>query len=520
MKAPMLLAVALAAMGAVGVGFVGCGSNGGNGSGGDGGSDATNPDTGGVDGHSSSSSGGDATMGDSSGGDGLAGDGPVGDGAGSDANGLGDAGIFNGDGGCFTLGTACNANGDCCSGDCTNHVCILPKCTSDGQGCSSDGACCSLSCVGGTCGALNTTCSTIGNACGGTTPDGGPEKACCSNFCIAGQCQQPSYCSQAGDTCATAADCCSQVCTITGTQALGICGPPPSGPASCSMPDGTLCAGTTADGGIVIQDGGVPACGGSCCSRSCAPWGPTGVLVCQPASGCKIEGDICTSSAQCCGGAGSGEPQAGLVTCLITAPALVGICRSPTGGSDAGNACIPNGDVCKLATTSCSKDCNCCTGNCNTDDTCKQDNLGIPRCTGAACVDAGTACSSSADCCNGNPCVPSKVDGGPEFTCYPFQCVQSCGSCSNNADCCPGSNCLNGTCDPCGGGTPGDGGAPGDGGNGPDGSGLPPDGGAPPPPDGGCASYGQVCATSAECCNGVPCTPQLLGAARCVYPIQ
>ena len=519
MKAPMLLGVALATMCAVGVGFVGCGSNGGHGSSEDGGSDATNPDTG-ADGHSgkdgNGSSGGDATMGDSSGGDGLAGDGPVG----GDANGLGDAGIFNGDGGCFTLATACNANGDCCSGDCANHVCILPKCTSDGQGCSSDGACCSLSCVGGTCGALNATCSTIGNACGGTTPDGGAEKACCSSFCVAGQCQQPSYCGQTGDACATAADCCSQVCTKTGTQALGLCGPPPSGPASCSMPHGVLCAGTTGDGGIVIQDGGVPACGGKCCSRSCAPWGPTGVLVCQPASGCKIEGDLCTSSAQCCGGAGSGEPQAGLVTCLITAPATVGICRSPTGGSDAGNACIPNGDVCKLATTSCSKDCNCCTGNCNTDDTCKQDNLGIPRCTGAACLDAGSTCSSSADCCNGNPCVPSKVDGGPEFTCYPFQCVQSCGSCSNNADCCPGSNCLNGTCDPCGGGPPGDGGAPGDGGNGPDGSGLPPDGGAPPPPDGGCASYGQVCTTSAQCCNGVPCNPSLLGAARCEFAAQ
>jgi hypothetical protein len=34
-------------------------------------------------------------------------------------------------------------------------------------------------------------------------------------------------------------------------------------------------------------------------------------------------------------------------------------------------------------------------------------------------------------------------------------------------------------------------------------------------PDASCALYGQICTTSADCCNGVPCTN-----GRCEYPIQ
>jgi len=438
---------------------------------------------------------------------GLAGDGGVGS--------FGDAhlspDVFGGGPGtgtCLQLGASCHTAGDCCSSDCENGFCNYPACQSDKLPCTSSAQCCSQTCgTNGTCTPLSTTCSTIGNVCSASA-------SCCSGLCSGGTCQASSFCVQPGDACAANGDCCTGSCTIPTGQTIGTCAASaPGGPANCGMVDGQLCGGSGPDGGAVYLDSGLPTCGGSCCSRACAPWGPTGVLVCQPASGCHPVGDLCTVDGDCCGSSGLPGGSNKPVTCDMSGGGPVGICRNPMG-------CKPNGDVCKLATMSCNSSCDCCAGNCENQDTCKQDNLGIPRCTGAACVDAGTACSSSADCCNGNPCVPSKVDGGPEFTCYPFQCVQSCGSCSNNADCCPGSNCLNGTCDPCGGGTPGDGGAPGDGGNGPDGSGLPPDGGAPPPPDGGCASYGQVCATSAECCNGVPCTPQLLGAARCVYPIQ
>jgi hypothetical protein len=48
---------------------------------------------------------------------------------------------------------------------------------------------------------------------------------------------------------------------------------------------------------------------------------------------------------------------------------------------------------------------------------------------------------------------------------------------------------------------PGDGGSPtGDGGS---------------YPDAGCALYGQICTTAADCCNGVPCT-----GGRCEEPNQ
>jgi hypothetical protein len=448
--------------------------------------------------------------GDDSGADGtMLGDGPgggddtgLGDGGGTgDGSGniVGDAGlapdVFGGGGGsCLKLGSACIANGDCCSADCINHLCSYPPCTSDGLKCGVNGDCCSQSCVNGACAGLTSACKTLGNACGGPAD-------CCSGNCVAGTCQASSFCGQLNEACSQATDCCSGVCTKSGTQALGTCGYPPGGGANCGMPDGLLCGGSGPDGGVVYVDGGLPRCGGGCCSRSCAPWGPTGVLVCQPASGCHPVGDLCVQDSDCCGSAGyPSQPNGGPVVCSVTNG--IGICQNPSG-------CKPNGDVCRLNLMECNSSCDCCSGNCH-QDTCKQDNVGVPRCSDAKCQNPGGACASSADCCNGSPCVPNP-GGSPPFVCYGFQCVPSCGTCSNNADCCPGSSCTNGVCGPCGGS--GDAGAPGDGGGViiPD-AGLPSDGAAPPPPDGGCAAYGQVCTVSSDCCNGVPCT-----AGRCYY---
>jgi hypothetical protein len=431
--------------------------------------------------------------------------------AGNDATATGDAGhgstdgglgpgLFSGDGGCLKLGGACSTAGDCCSGDCTGGTCGYPACTSDGQGCTAGGDCCSQSCVGGKCATLNAHCSTLGNACASSA-------SCCSGLCSGGTCQAGSFCGQPGDACSTGVDCCTGQCVVASGNALGTCATsPPAGPANCSMVDGVLCGGTGTTG-VVYNDAGLPACGGSCCSRACAPYGPTGVLVCQPASGCHVVGDLCTTDGDCCGSAGlpggSGKP----VTCVITAPATLGVCRLPMG-------CKPDGDVCKLATMSCSSSCDCCAGNCETEDTCHQDNVGVPRCSPAQCVNAGGACASSASCCNGAPCVPGATDGGgPPFVCSAMQCVAACGGCSNSADCCPGTSCIaptgsaTGMCGPCGPtAPPADGGAsPGDGGPAPS-----PDASSPPPT---CALFGQVCTTSADCCGGVPCT-----GARCLPP--
>ena len=244
----------------------------------------------------------------------------------------------------------------------------------------------------------------------------------------------------------------------------------------------------------MMVDGTV--CGGcnDCCSRLCAPYGATGVFVCQPASGCHVVGDLCTQDGDCCGSTGlpggSGKP----VTCVITPPATVGVCRLPMG-------CKPDGDVCKLATTSCNSSCDCCSGNCENLDTCHQDNVGVPRCSPAQCVDAGGACASSASCCSGAPCVPNPVDGGmPPFVCFGSGCVPACGQCTDTADCCTGTACVlppgstHGICGPCG----------------------PPDAGLPDAGPPACAAYGQLCVTRADCCNGVPCN--LVGSVlRCEY---
>jgi hypothetical protein len=137
-------------------------------------------------------------------------------------------------------------------------------------------------------------------------------------------------------------------------------------------------------------------------------------------------------------------------------------------------------------------------------DTCKQDNLGVPRCSyggDAGCTPSNGTCASSADCCNQAPCVP---DGKGGYTCYPSPCVPTSGACTSDADCCVGGHCYipggqsSGTCQP----TTTDGGTP-------DASTT----------DAGCALYGQTCTTSADCCNNVPCN-DINGVMRCEVPIN
>jgi hypothetical protein len=412
-------------------------------------------------------------------------------------------GVFGGTGGtgnptgsCLGLGAGCAAGADCCSADCEGNVCRYPACTSDHGACTANGDCCSQSCAGGTCATLNATCKTLGNQCASGAD-------CCSALCSNGTCQASSFCGQGGDACSAGTDCCTGACTIAAGATLGTCGvSPPGGPANCGVVDGQLCGGTTSTGTVAGVDAGLPACGGPCCSRACAPWGPTGALVCQPASGCHVVGDLCTTDTDCCGSAGlpggSGKP----VTCVITAPSTVGVCRNPMG-------CKPDGDVCKLSTMSCNASCDCCSGNCETKDTCKQDNVGVPRCAAAQCAAAGAACASSANCCGGAPCVPNPVAGAaPPYVCSGNSCIAACGGCTNNADCCPGTSCAiaagatHGICGPCGGTPPGDGGSGGTPDSGGGGGGTPDSGGGTGPT---CALYGQICTTSSDCCNGVPC---------------
>ncbi len=325
----------------------------------------------------------------------------------------GDSGACVTLGACSPLGSVCAAPGDCCSGVCTTGVCEYPACTSDNQACSADAACCSGTCTGGACAPLNASCRTLGNACVQSSD-------CCSQLCQGGTCSVSSFCGQNGDVCTAASDCCSGTCGIAAGATVGTCTPLVTG-ATCAGTDGTVCAGAD-------------TCGAGCCSGLCATYGPTGVPICQPASGCHAVGDVCTHDTDCCGAAGlpggSGTP----VVCNITPPATIGFCTNPSG-------CKPDGDLCKLATTSCNRSCDCCSGNCLNVDTCIADLTGVARCAASTCVSAGGACASSANCCNNLPCVPNP-SGTPPFVCLASSCAAAGQACTIDADCCTGATCV------------------------------------------------------------------------------
>jgi hypothetical protein len=283
----------------------------------------------------------------------------------------------------------------------------------------------------------------------------------------------------------------------------GYCGAEPAAASRCNS------------GGI---DGAVCDSCGFCCSRVCAPFGPTGIAICQPPSGCRVNGALCKRNEDCCGGDPTAAlPGAGNVICDMSGdPAReIGRCRNPMG-------CTPQGGVCHFKDSYCSDTStsapnNCCNylGNASN---CRLDALGVPRCNAlTACREAGADCSSSDDCCDGAPCVPN-ADG--RLQCYgtpgepPPRCVSEGGPCTNNGDCCVGTTCEvdpgegSGTCT-----TPGSSSATGTGGGstsatggtgaggsgGSDGA-----GGSTPAP---CAEYGQLCSATSDCCNA--------GAVQC-----
>jgi hypothetical protein len=377
---------------------------------------------------------------------------------------------------CTPTGGACVASTECCSLSCSAGSCSAAACVADEQPCSDAAACCSGSCNGVACEALNLTCRTAGNPCT-ANPD------CCSKWCDGGVCKLgSSFCIQTGDVCSDSSTCCSGDCQ-PGTGTLGTCAPPPSGATYCSdAVDGTVC----------------DACNG-CCSRLCAPYAATGIHVCQPASGCRVNGDLCRKDSDCCGAAGTGLPGEDNVTCEIPVGKTLGICRNP-------RSCNPQGNVCHYKDYTCSvssarNDCCAAVGN---SGVCQLDFLGVPRCNGlgTTCIPGGGICSSTMDCCDMMPCVP---DGTGLLRCYlppggtidggvPQACVPTGGRCSINADCCGGLTCI----EPIG-STQGVCGIP----QPPPGNKV--DAGTSDTPGPGCIQFGQLCTTSADCCNGLPC---------------
>jgi hypothetical protein len=411
---------------------------------------------------------------------------------------------------CWGAGQGCEVATDCCSLSCVDGVCAAEGCLSDGQDCTSGKQCCSGTCDT-TCVPLNLDCKTSGNACTDSSE-------CCSKLCTRGVCQiGSSYCIQEGDICTDDNDCCNGICVVEADATVGTCGAPPPAPANCTGVDGTVCTDC-----------------GDCCSALCVPYGPSGVLVCQPASGCRVTGELCREDKDCCGGdVDSGLPGAGNVQCDKEDGAAVGRCNN-------GQSCTPQGGVCHYKEYACavsSKNAACCGATGASSGACQLDTIGVPRCfPSTECTIEGDICSATYDCCGG-VCVPDAA-GTLRCTQPPDEgpCIPSGGPCTVNADCCPPTLCIrepgsaSGYCGilepPSTGGAPGTGGAPatggaGEGGEPPTGGtsgtggqpatgGTPATGGIPIPV---CSEYGQTCSVASDCCNDVPCT-----AGRCVYP--
>jgi hypothetical protein len=292
---------------------------------------------------------------------------------------------------------------------------------------------------------------------------------CCSHLCESGICSgTPSFCTQAGDICTSDYECCAGLCSKASGAAVGLCAQAPASGATGCKTAGEVCGGR--------YDGSpLPICGGECCSRACLPYGPTGVLVCQPPSGCRPTGELCQSDSDCCGSVGLPDGETSMVTCSKEAGAALGRCTN-------GNACTPAGGICRLQSDSCNANANCCAGNVLQFDTCHLDNLGIPRCLAAEidCTDPtqyeGMPCSTSADCC-GLPCTPQVSGDVTVLVCGGEACVPTGGTCTNNADCCSGLPCN-----------------------------LPPGSTMGVCGDMGmCAEYGQGCMADGDCCAGLVC---------------
>ncbi len=412
-------------------------------------------------------------------------------------------------GSCAQEETPCGSGTECCTLSCIDGYCSGDACEPDGEQCDQDGECCSGKCDGGTCAKINEgsgfNCETAGNNC----TDNGD---CCSGLCNEdGSCSiGASYCVQRGDVCSADGQCCQGVCNIAAGDSTGYCATQESGGTNCGERSiaGEVCGDDCAE----------------CCSRTCAPYGPSGVSICQPATGCRPDGELCRSAADCCGGnPDSSIPGAGQAECLKVNPDdIVGRCKV--------TGCNPHGAICgspDAGTAACSGSLSapngqsCCGKNLLPNDVnpCQVDSLLVPRCDVLeGCVDPEGECATADDCCNGNPCVQHS-DGA--FRCFDTtnECVPSGGPCTATADCCVGSVCIlepgqaTGVCgntDPPGGmgGSPGTGGGSSSSGGNSSGTGG--------SPTNVCAEYGQDCESHGDCCNDIPCDP---ASNTCRYPV-
>jgi len=342
--------------------------------------------------------------------------------------------------------------------------------------CTASTDCCTANCdkTSGKCAAPSTLCSLPGEAC--TTGN-----TCCTGSCAGGTCSS-TQCVADNLACAVSSDCCGDQCVPDG-KGGGTCkplGPKPTSGNPCTM--NSQCASSYCNNGV-----------------------------CANPSFCTVDGEICSTDLQCCGGA-----------CTKAAGAAVGTCSVvPMGG---GQPCKPAGELC-------SPDGTCTGASCCSRSCAPSPSSGLGVCQPeSGCHIIGDLCTSTNECCGVKDLAGSiKSNGGMQST--DVQCIKSSPSatfgtcnyvqtvcspagavckpgnstvggaqaCSINIDCCAGNANTNPTCQL-------------------DSNGIPR---CTVLPDLNCAggkpAAGTQCASSADCC-GDPCLLNTDPATKATKP--
>ncbi|OGR15056.1 MAG: hypothetical protein A2341_05650, partial [Deltaproteobacteria bacterium RIFOXYB12_FULL_58_9] len=399
---------------------------------------------------------------------------------------------------CSIVGAGCALDADCCSNNCVGTTCALSggSCRPGGEVCGNDGDCCTNTCVADGTGIsrcmMYSLCRITGEVCLADTdccsrkcePQGSgvsvcetlnyagsdpkacfvvgeyctTNPTCCSQACrmAAGEpsndkrCEFLGGCRMVGDICARDTDCCSFACMNTpdgakrcdyyhGTPGCTVTGVfpcfndenPSEGPGTDSYckPRGELCGNN-----------------GECCEAFDGQYCRVAVggakrCLRGPADPCFVNGEICATADDCCGGLcvqdGCGEFRCGGcqsdgTACDNNCECCSGTCEpwSTYGGENrCGTEEIPcraEGDTCLIAA-------DCCDGQCSYDPVLDQSFCG--------CLSYGEECSSADACCNGiceewPVTYPGETHCGTEDVCLP-----------NGLACSADSECCNGRCD-------------------------------------------------------------------------
>jgi hypothetical protein len=242
--------------------------------------------------------------------------------------------------GCLPLGATCGANSDCCAGRCASGTCLQPgTCSAPGVPCAARADCCSGSCepfgAGGARVCL-ATCHPEGSTCLKASD-------CCGLDCNGGTCGGAA-CARQDSDCATAAQCCSGVCSANeGKCVLAQAAPCRPAGEDCSSGGGAGCCGVCNDTtqrcdvgpGPCRLPGALCTQASDCCAGTCAP-DTNGKQTCTSAplpdgAGCTVgfqcNGGACTSNPPVCGALASACGPTG-ASCATAAGCCSGLCES------------------------------------------------------------------------------------------------------------------------------------------------------------------------------------------------